>query len=95
MSKANLAANAMRAADLPAVPEAARRLAALAAETLASVVTACAVRRAYRGLAALDDRLLADIGLDRATVENLAANSQRETWTSLAQVPWHRSHTSA
>jgi uncharacterized protein YjiS (DUF1127 family) len=94
MSKTNPDANATRAASLPAVLKAARRL-ALVAETLASVVTACAVRRAYRGLAALDDRLLADIGLDRATVENLAANSLRETWTSRAQVTWHRSHTSA
>jgi uncharacterized protein YjiS (DUF1127 family) len=91
MSKTNPASNATSAAALPAVPEAARRLIALAAETLASLVTACAVRRAYRELAALDDRLLADIGLDRATVQKLAATNLREASTSLAQLPWARS----
>lgn len=80
MSKTNQAPNAMTV--LPAVPEALRRLAALAAQSVASLVTACAIRRTYRELAALDDRLLADIGLDRATVRDF-----------LAQLPWHRTHT--
>ncbi len=95
MSRANPASNAIRAAVPPVTPEALRRLAAFAAAVLATVVTTCAIRRAYRELAALDDRLPADIGLDRATVEDLAANSPRETWISLAQHRWHRMHTSA
>ena len=95
MSNANPATNAMSGAVLPVVPEAVRRIAAHAAQTLASVVAACAVRRAYRELAALDDRLLADVGLDRATVDGLAANSLRETWISLAHLPWNCTHTRA
>jgi uncharacterized protein YjiS (DUF1127 family) len=95
MSNANPASNAMRGVILPVVPESVRRLTALAAGTIASVVAACAVRRAHRELATLDDRLLADVGLDRATVEALAANSLRETWATLAQFHWYRTHTSA
>lgn len=88
MSNANPASNAMSGAGLPLVPEFIRGLAALAAETVASVVTAFAMRRAYRELAALDDRLLADVGLDRAVVEALAASSLRATRASLAQFHW-------
>ena len=95
MSNANPASNAMNGAVLPVVPEPLWRLAVLAAEAVAAVVTACAIRRAYRELATLDDRLLADVGLDRATVEALAANSLRETWATLAQFHWYRTHTSA
>jgi uncharacterized protein YjiS (DUF1127 family) len=95
MSNANPASNAMSGAVLPVVPESLRRLAALAAEAVAAVVTACAMRRAYRELAMLDDRLLTDVGLDRPTVEALAARSLRETWASLAQSHWYRTHTSA
>jgi uncharacterized protein YjiS (DUF1127 family) len=84
----------MSGAVLPVVPESLRRLAVLAAEAVAAVVAACAMRRAYRELAALDDRLLADVGLDRATVEALAARSLRETWAFLAQSHWYRTHTS-
>lgn len=88
MSNANPASNAMSGDGLPLVPESIRRLAALAAGTVALLVTACAMRRAYRELAALDDRLLADIGLDRATVETLAASGLRQTRASLAQFHW-------
>ena len=95
MSNANPASNAMRAAGLPLVPQAARRLASLAAGDIASAVMHRAVRRAHRELAALDDRTLADIGLDRAAVEHLAAIGRRETSMSLAQFSWHRAHTSA
>ena len=95
MSKTNPASNAMSAAAVPAVPEVARRLAALTARTLASVVTAYAMRRAYRELAALDDRLLADIGFDRATVEKLASRNLRETRLSLARFSYHRLHADA
>lgn len=95
MSNANPASKAMRGAVLPVVPWSVRRLTALAAGALASVVTVCAVRRAYRELAALDDRLLADIGFDRATVEGLAAHSLCQTWLSLAHLHWHRTHTGA
>jgi uncharacterized protein YjiS (DUF1127 family) len=95
MSNTNPASKATSAVGLPVMPESVRRLTAFAAGTVASLVTACAMRRAYRELAALDDRLLADIGLDRATVADLAANSLRETWTSLAQLPRHRTHTGA
>lgn len=95
MSNANPASSAMRGAVLPVAPGSVKRLAALAAGAFASVVTVCAVRRAYRELAALDDRLLADIGFDRATVEGLAAHSLRQTWLSLAHLHWHRTHTGA
>jgi uncharacterized protein YjiS (DUF1127 family) len=95
MSNANPASNAMSAAGLSVVPQAARRLASLAAAAIVSAVLRRAVRRTCRGLAALDDRTLADIGLDRAAVEDLTAISRRETWMSLAQLSWHRPHTSA
>jgi uncharacterized protein YjiS (DUF1127 family) len=74
------------------VAPALRRLAALAAEAVLSAVMARAVRRAHRELAALDDRTLADIGLDRSAVEDLSAISRR---TALGQIPWHRLQTSA
>jgi uncharacterized protein YjiS (DUF1127 family) len=95
MSNANPASNAISGALLPVVPESVRRLAALAAETLSTVIAACAARRAYRELAALDDRLLADVGLDRERVEALAATSLQDTWASLAQFHWCRAHTGA
>lgn len=94
MSNANPASKAMSAAGLPVVPQAAKRLASLAADAIVSAVLRRAVRRLYRELAALDDRTLADIGLNRAAAEDLTAISRRETWMSLAQFPWHRPHTS-
>jgi hypothetical protein len=87
MSNANPASNAIRATRLFAVPEAARQIAALVADAIASTVLRRAVRRAHRELAALDDGMLADIGLDRAAVDDLAAISRRETWMSLTQFP--------
>jgi len=95
MSNANPASHAMSAADLPVVPETLRRLVTFVAEIVAAVVLARAVRRAHRELAALDDRTLADIGLDRAAVMDIAASDLWETRMSLAQFPWHRLHTSA
>jgi uncharacterized protein YjiS (DUF1127 family) len=84
MSKANPAPNAMRAAGGPVTPLAAKRLAALAAEAIASAVLLRAVRQAHRELAAMNDRALADIDLDRALVEGLATLSRRRTGMSLA-----------
>ncbi|HET7156591.1 MAG TPA: DUF1127 domain-containing protein [Hyphomicrobiaceae bacterium] len=95
MSNANPASNAMSAADLPVVPQAARHLASLAADAIVSAVLRRALQRMYRELAASDDRTLADIGLDRAAVADLTAISRQETWMSLTQFPWNRPHTSA
>jgi uncharacterized protein YjiS (DUF1127 family) len=82
----------MSAAGLTALS---RRLAALAAEAVLSGVLRRAVRRAHRELAAFDDRMLADIGIDRAMVEDLASINRRDAWMCFAQFPWHRLHTSA
>lgn len=95
MSNANPASKAIGATGLCVVPQAARRLASLAADAVASAVLRRAVRRAYRELAVLDDRMLADIGLDRAAVDEFAAISRRETRSCLAQFPGHRLPTSA
>ena len=93
MSKANPALRAMSATAASAVPEILRHVVLRAAETIASLIVARAANRAYRELAALDDRMLADIGLDRAAVEHLAAINRREAWTSLAHFSWTRWHT--
>lgn len=95
MSNANPASNAMSSADTPVVPEVLRRLATVLTETILAAVLARAVRRAHRELAALDDRTLADIGLDRAAIGDLAATDLWEFRNSPAQFPWHRLHTSA
>ena len=60
MSKTIPASKAMRAAGLHAALEPARRLAG----AIAAAVLARAMRQALRGLAALDDRTLAGIGID-------------------------------
>lgn len=96
MSNANPASHAMSAAGLSVAPlKRARRLASRAVEAIVSAVLRRAVRRTHHELAALDDRMLADIGLDRASVDALAAISRREAWVSLAQFAWHRRSASA
>jgi hypothetical protein len=95
MSNANPAWNAMRWAGLGAVLEPARRLASLFAGAVASAVLARAVGRAHRELTTLDDRTLADIGLDRAALGGLAAISERKILQSMAYLPWARLTTSA
>lgn len=79
MSNAYSASNAMSAAILSAAYEVARSLVALAAQAVASAVLRQAARRAHRELANLDDRMLADIGLDRTAVEDMAAISRRRS----------------
>jgi len=94
MSNANAASNATGAACPPIILEAPKRLATFVAETLVAVVLARAVWRAHRELAPLGGRI-ADIGLDHATVEDLAAIDRWEHPISRAQLPPHRLHTRA
>lgn len=95
MSNANPASHATSGAGLSVALERATRLAPRAVEAIASAVLRRAVRRTYHELAALDDRILTDIGLDRASVDALAAISRQEAWVSLAHFPGHRRSASA
>ena len=68
-----------------ALPQAAGYLAAATTSALASAVARRDARRARRELAALDDRTLADLGLERAELTSLFdALAERRTAAVLA-----------
>jgi uncharacterized protein YjiS (DUF1127 family) len=89
MSRNQPAPERMRVPDWPALPRAARYLAAVAANWIAPVVVRRVERRAHRELAALDDRTLADMGLGRAELTSLLeALAETRAALSLSQLPW-------
>jgi uncharacterized protein YjiS (DUF1127 family) len=71
MSRIHSAPGQTSVANWPTLQQAAGRLAAIAANWIASTVSRRVERRALRELAALDDRALADIGLVRADLMSL------------------------
>jgi uncharacterized protein YjiS (DUF1127 family) len=76
----------------PDLPRAAAKLAELAALAIASAVLRRAARRAYRELAALDDRTLKDIGLARSALASISqAVAEGQAAAVIAQFPWANS----
>jgi uncharacterized protein YjiS (DUF1127 family) len=91
MSTTNPAPAQMTVPSWPRLPQAVRYLAQIAAHAIASAVLMSAARQAHRELAALDDRMLADIGLVRAELTSLLeALAEARTAGVLAQFPWNR-----
>jgi uncharacterized protein YjiS (DUF1127 family) len=75
--------------DPPALPRAARYVAAVAAGWIVPVVVRRVERRAQRELAALDDRTLEDMGLGRAELTSLLdALAETRAALSLSRFPW-------
>jgi uncharacterized protein YjiS (DUF1127 family) len=80
----------------PALPQPARHLWASAAQAIASFIVRRAASQAHRELAALDDRMLADIGVGRAELKPLLdALAEARTAAVLAQFPWNHPRMSA
>lgn len=89
MSKADPASAKMAVRTWPILLRTANHLVATATNAVVSTIVQRAAAQASRELAALDDRTLADVGLNRvALTSRLDVLAQKRTAAVLAQFPW-------